>query len=88
MKIKQGFVLSKISGITVAVATGAPVAGDPYAITLSETSEFLWRLMCEDVTEDALVAALTDQYDVDENVARADVSDLISELSALGVLEK
>ena len=51
------------------------------------TAAFLFELLQTEQTEDSLVAALTEKYDVDADTARADVREMLDTLRAAGVLD-
>lgn len=44
-------------------------------------------MLSEDRTEDEVVSALLDRYDVEENVLRKDASSFLAQLRAAGLLE-
>lgn len=85
MKIKDGFLLRQVAGQSVVL----PVGGDldlNMMITLNDSGVFLWeRLLC-DTTEDALVAALLGEYDVDEATAKESVAAFVKKLHDNGFL--
>ena len=80
MKIKDGFVLRKVAGSYIAVATGAEAINFNAMVTTNETGAFLWEKLKNDTTEDELLKALLSEYDVDEETAKADISDFIKKL--------
>lgn len=87
MKIKEGFVLRNMGGQPIVVSVGAASKVFNGMIKLNETGEFLWRQMDSDVSEEDLVKALLEQYNVSEKVARHDVSDFINVLKTPGIIE-
>jgi len=87
MKIKKGFVLSKIGNDTVAVATGELSRQFAGVVVISGCGEFLWTKLTEDISRDELVAALLDEYDVEAERASADVDRFIEQLSQANILE-
>lgn len=87
MKIKKGFVLSKIGNDTVAVATGELSRQLAGVVVISGCGEFLWTKLTEDISRDELVAALLDEYDVEAERATADVDRFIEQLSQANILE-
>ena len=55
-------------------------------IRLNETGAFLWKQMAErDMTEAELTDALLSEYEVDREVAAADVHRIVELLSGSGV---
>ena len=81
MRIDKDFTIQKVGASYVAVPVGETSKTYHGMIRLNETGAFLWKKLCEaDQTEDTLVAALLDEYDVDEATARADVQKLLTAL--------
>ena len=85
MKLKDGFVLRQVAGQTVALPTEGDVDLNTM-ITLNETGAFLWERLAKGTDEDALVAALLAEYDVDEATARRSVQRFVQKLSDNGFL--
>ena len=80
MKIKDGFVLRKVADTFVAVATGEEAVNFNAMVTTNETGAFLWEKLKNDTTEEALLAAILAEYDVDEETAKADISEFLETL--------
>ena len=85
MKLKDGFILRQVAGQAV-VLPGGDVLDLNMMITLNETGAFLWERLMEETSEDALVAALLAEYDVDEATARAAVVAFVQKLNDNGFL--
>lgn len=85
MKLKDGFVLRKVGGQVVVLPMNADLDLNKM-IKLNETGAFLWERMREETDEDALVAALLAEYDVDEATARRCVEDFAGKLREHGFL--
>ena len=86
MKIKEGFLLKEIAGSYVVVPVGEKLVDFQMMVTLNETGAFLWEKLANDTTEEELVAALLGEYDVDEQTAKADVSEFIKTLNEKEIL--
>ena len=86
MKLKDGFILREIAGETVVVPSGAELDVN-LMITLNETATYLWKRLEADSSEEALVDALLEEYDVDPATAHKAVADFVGELNAHGFLE-
>lgn len=87
MKIKKGFEIKEIADSYVAIPTQDNVVDFSSIIMLNETSAFLWLRLEKDLTEDELVSALLEEYDVDEKTARDDIGKFVAELKNAGLLE-
>lgn len=86
MKIKEGFVKKSVGGVEVVVATGEASADFNAMITLNGSGAFLWSLLENETTEDALLAAMLEKYDVDEATAKRDISAFIKKAKDAGVV--
>ena len=85
MKIKDGFLLRQVAGQTVVLPTGNELDLN-MMITLNDTGAFLWEHLQTETDEDALVAALRGEYDVDEETARASVRRFVEKINEHGFL--
>ncbi|MBE7035488.1 MAG: PqqD family protein [Ruminococcaceae bacterium] len=88
MKIKSGFILKTIAGNTVAVPMGENLVNLQLMLTLNETGKFLWSILEQDCTEDELVAAMTKEYDIDEETARGDIREFVALLKENQILDE
>lgn len=87
MKIKNGFVVREVGGESVVVPVGEMSKNFHGMINLNETGAFLWRFFSEDHSIDEGVAALLEEYDVDEAIARADVEKFAETIEKNGFAE-
>ena len=85
MKLKEGFLLRKVAGQTVVLPSGDELDLN-MMITLNDTGAFLWEHLQRETDEDALVAALLADYDVDEATARKSVIAFVEKLNENGFL--
>ena len=88
MKIRSGFLLKEVANSFVVVPTGSNIVDFSAMITLNETGAFLWNCIGDGITEEELVGKLLGEYDVDEDTARADVSEFVSVLKEKKVIEE
>lgn len=79
MKLKDGFLLREVAGQIVVLPTGGDLDLN-MMITLNETGKFLWEHLQSETNENALVAALLAEYDVDEETARESVAAFVAKL--------
>ena len=88
MKIKKGFVLRTICGQNVISGEGLDQVNFSKLISLNDPATFLWKVAEEgEFTEEALVARLLEEYDVEEEVAAKDVHSMVSMWLELGLVE-
>ena len=88
MKIKEGFILRKVSEAYVVIAVGEAAKDFNGMITLNSTGAFLWEKLsqgCE--TKNQLVDALLDEYDVPGEIAAADVDKFLEKLEKASLIE-
>lgn len=88
MKIKENFMLRKVADCFVVVPIGAAVAQFNGMINLNEAGAFLWQQLENDTTPEAVVAAMLEQYEVDEATAKADVDKFIAQLREASLIEE
>ena len=79
MKLKPGFILRQVAGENVVIPTGSDLDLN-MMITLNDTGAFPWKLLEQDTDENAMVAALLEEYDVDEAAARTPVAPFVTKL--------
>lgn len=86
-KIKSGFIVRQIAGQYMAVPVGSRTQEIHGMVALNETGAFLWKLLQKEQTEDALVSALLEAYEVDEFTAQAAVQDFLDMLEKKDLLD-
>ena len=86
MKLKLEFVLREIAGDLLLIPAGKTALDLNGMLTLNEVGADIWKLLPEVGTEDELVARLLEDYDVDEETLRADVSEFLDTLRGLGIV--
>ena len=87
--IKKGFVLRQVCGENVVVGEGLHAINFGKLLSQNETAAWLWQQAVEmgDFTVDSLVAKLLEEYEVTENMARRDVSNIVNEWLKVEVVE-
>lgn len=88
MRIRGEYVLDSIGDEKMAVPLNTAQSNQVGIIKLNAVGAFLWCLLEKDTEEDALVTALTDSYEVDQETARRDVEAFLKKLEAQGILER
>ena len=73
MKIKTGFVVRKVGDEFVVVPVGEMCKQFRGMINLNESGALLWNFFSEEHTLEDAVAMLLSEYDVTEEIAKADV---------------
>lgn len=88
MKIKDGFILRQVADTYIVVAVGEEAKKANVMVTLNETGGFLWEKLTTGATEDELLEAILDTYEIDEETARADVNAFIEKVSDSNLIEE
>lgn len=86
MKIKNGFMLRKVGGQNVVVAVGKASLEFNGIIRLNDTGKFLWEQLKNDITEEQLITAMLDAYDIDRETAEKDVAEFVVRLKGANLL--
>lgn len=86
MHIVPGFVVRQIAGETIAIPAGPAARELSGLLALNGSGKFLFDLLQTEQTEDALVAALLDTYEIDSPTAQTDVAEFLAILRENGVL--
>ena len=86
MKISSLFVLRKIADENVVIPIGNESDRLHGILRLNEAGAFLWDLLQSEQTEQSLLAAMTEQFQVDEETAKADLDVFLADLKKIGCL--
>lgn len=86
MQIKKEFVLREIAGDYIIIPTGTTALEFNGLITVNEVGVLLWKMLQEEVSLEQLVQGVTDEYEVDAEVAREDILEFLDTLKQGGVL--
>ena len=88
MKLKDGIVTNSIDGENFAIATGNAAKEFNGLVKNNPTAAFIFELLKTEQTEDSIVAAMLERYDVDESTVRADVKELLNLLKSKNLIEE
>ena len=78
MKIKDGYLLRKVADSYVALSVGAENEGR--VVRMNGTGAFIWGLLADEHTEEAIVDALVQKYGIDVETAKKAATDFIEML--------
>jgi len=87
MKIKNGFALRQIVDSWVVLPLAAESVNFSGMLTLNDSGAFLWKILEHGGDAESMVAALTKEYDVSLQEAKADVDTFIHKLADVGCIE-
>lgn len=86
MRRNPDFLLRDVAGIQVIVPVGEAIVAFPGMITVNQTGAYIWELLENEQTEDALVDALLEQYQVTREQAATDVKAFLEKLQPTGAV--
>lgn len=80
MKINGKFVKREVLGDIILVPVGQTALEFSGMITVNEVGLFIWNLLEQGKSEDEVVAALIEEYEVEPGTARKDYRDFLQTL--------
>lgn len=86
MTIQKELVKREIAGDTILVPVGQSVYESNGLFVLNELGSFLWDLLPGAEDEEALLQAVLAEYEVSQEVARADIREFLDNLRKLGII--
>lgn len=86
MKIEKEFILREIAGDYVIIPTGTTTLEFNGLITVNELGAFIWERLQEETTEEKLIEAIVEEYEVDEETAEADLKEFLDILKECRIL--
>ncbi|MBR1484729.1 MAG: PqqD family protein [Prevotella sp.] len=88
MRTKKGFKLRQVCGENIIVAEGLVNIDFGHLIVLNESAAYLWNKACkQDFSIEDLTQWLLDEYEVDEDTARADAQQQADSWLQAGIAE-
>ena len=88
MKTRDGFILKEVAGSPVVMPTGEALVDFNMMLTLNETGAFLWERLRNGTTKEELLDAILSEYDIDEEIAKADIDEFLGILISKKVIEE
>ena len=88
MRVKEGFVLHNIGEEYMAVATGKAAENFNGIVRSNETGAYVFELLQQETTEDAIVDAMCERYEADREVIQKDVAKIIQQMREAGFLDE
>ena len=86
MKIRKELIRREIAGDVILVPVGGTMLENNGLFALNELGAFLWDRLETAEDESALVAAVLDEYDVDEETARTDTAEFLQKLREMEII--
>lgn len=88
MKIKEGYVLREVAGTWIVLPLSSKTISFKGMLTLNNSGIMLWNILEKGCSEENLTDALTSEYEVSEEQAKADVEEFIAKLAKAGCIEE
>lgn len=86
MKVKDDYLLRTVAGSHIVVPVGEGSLDFSGVITLNDVGAFLWERLQSDTNEAELLSALLAEYEVEEAVAKNDITEFIGKLKGADLL--
>jgi DNA-binding CsgD family transcriptional regulator len=86
MKVNPNVIHRNVAGEDMLVPTGENALEHNGLFVLTPTGAEMWDYLAEGKSLDELVAIMSEDYDVDEDVIRNDAENLIQKLRALDLI--
>lgn len=86
MEFKKTFVKRNVGGDILLVPLGDAMYENVGIFVLTEVASFIWDLLPQVQTEEELLQAILDEYDVEEAAARADLEAFLNKLRKEGII--
>ena len=86
MKIKKELLKRQVGGESFLVPLGKTVYDSNGLFVLTELGDFIWDLLPEAESEEAILSRILEEYEVDEATARKDLTEFIDKLRNMGIL--
>ena len=87
MRASKNYLKRVIAGETILIPSGAAAQQFNGLVTVNALGAFLWEALQNETDLETLVAKTTEEYEVDEATAKADVEEFLADLRKLGALE-
>lgn len=87
MKLKENFLLRQVAGAWVVMPIGQEMLDFNGLLNLNDTGALLWQKLQEGADLEGLATALTGEYNVSLEEARADAKEFCDSLIQAGCLE-
>lgn len=87
MKLNENYILKTVAGMPVVVPVGDAVNNINGMITLNGPAEIIWKALEESKSYEEIVSLIKNEYDVSEDVIKADLDAFLEKLEKYKILE-
>lgn len=88
MRVIDDLIVREIAGEYILVPTGSAALKIHGMINLSESGYLLWNKLQSDCTEEELVDAILEEYEIDRETATEDTKTFLEKMDSIGILVK
>ena len=88
MKIKENVIHRSIAGEHILIPTGETAIKYNGIFAMTEIGAEIWERLAQGMEEDAIVAEILEEYDVEEPTLRQDYAEFVAKLTELGLVEE
>lgn len=86
MKTNPEFIARDIAGELVLVPIGTAAQNYGGLVTCNEVGAFIWKKLEVGMDMDELVSAILDEFEIDEQTARADAEEFVGKLKEISAI--
>lgn len=86
MELKKEFMMRKIDDENLLIPIGDTASAFNGIVTLNEVGAFIWEKLPVCADEEALLRCVMEEYEVDEQTARADLSAFLKRFREAGFI--
>ncbi len=87
MKLKKDYILRQVAGVWVVLPLGEEAVNFSGMLKLNDSGVMLWKVLEQGGNKNALVEALTGEYNVTRQQAEADVDEFLAKLMQFGCMQ-
>ena len=88
MRAIDDLIVREIAGEYILVPTGSAALKIHGMINLSDSGYLLWNKLQSDCTEEELVDAILEEYEIDRETATEDMRIFLEKMNSIGILVK
>lgn len=88
MKAKADFVVRNVVGEYILMPTNDNIRKFDGTVVLNEVSAFIWNQLQQETTEETLVEAILQEFEVEWEIAARDLKALLARFADMGLLEE
>ncbi len=86
MGLLNNYTKRQIAGETILIPTGEMAAKFNGIISMNETAELILSALEDDLSEDEIIEKITEEFEVDDTTARADLEEFVNECRKAGII--